>query len=140
MKTKIVAALGLAAIAGAVSFQAPAAVAGDHHDACAIIAKVDRNKDGKMNIFEAKRAGKATFKALNPDGDRTLEPMEVSERIGPKTFKKYNIIRGKGLDKIEWTRLVKDRFRAANPDRDFTIECDELHTAAGRRLLAVIWH
>lgn len=87
-----------------------------------------------------KRAGRATFKALNTDGDYTLEYDEVRGRIGEATFDKYNIIKRKGLDRIEWTRLVKARYRAANPDRDFTIECDELRTHAGHLLLATIWH
>lgn len=140
MKSKI--ALSLAALT-AVGFSAlaaaPAADAG-HHDVCSIIGKYDRRADGKMNIFEAKRAGKATFKAINKDGDFTLEYDEVRGRIGPKTFAKYNKIKRKGLDRVEWTRLVKARFHAANRDGDRTIECDELKTRAGRRLLAVIWH
>lgn len=131
-------ALGLAGVAAAfIALAAPAQAA---HKACAIIAKHDRNGDGKLNVFEAKRAGKAAFAALNPDGDWTLEYAEVSNRIGPKTFAKYNRIGRKGLDKVEWSRLVKARFHAANRDGDRTIECDELHTPAGERLLAVIWY
>lgn len=132
-------AMSLAAVAAfglTVSAGAPAAEAKGH--TCKAIAKFDRNGDGRLNIFEAKRAGKATFKALNPDGDRTLEYAEVRGRIGPKTFDRYNTIKRKGLDRIEWTRLVRARFYAANPDGDRTIECDELYTPAGRRLLAVI--
>lgn len=139
MKKTLVAAVGAAVALGALFAETTVAVAG-HNDACAIIAKMDRNRDGKMDIFEAKRAGKAAFKSLNPDGDFTLEPAEVQSRIGPQTFDKYNRIKRKGLDMIEWKRLVKDRFRAANPDKDRTIECAELHTPAGERLLAVIWH
>ncbi len=139
MKKTLVAVAGAAVALGALFADTTVAVAG-HYDPCSIIAKMDRDRDGKMNIFEAKRAGKAAFKSLNPDGDFTLEPSEVSGRIGPQTFDKYNRIKGKGLDMIEWKRLVKDRFRAANPDNDRTIECAELHTPAGKRLLAVIWH
>ena len=139
MKSKF--AISLAA-AVAVGFTAtvttPVAEAGAH--ACKVIAKYDRNRDGKLNIFEAKRAGKATFRALNPDGDFTLEYDEVRGRIGPKTFDRYNRIKRRGLDRVEWTRLVRGRFYAANPDGDRTIDCDELRTRVGRRLLAVIWH
>lgn len=139
MTSKI--ALGFAAIAAAgfvATAGVPAAEAG--HKVCSIIGKYDRNRDGKLNVFEVKRAGRATFKAINTDGDRTLEPSEVSDRIGPKTFDKYNKIKRKGLDRVEWLRLVKARFYKANSDGDRTIECDELKTPAGRRLLAVIWH
>ena len=128
--------------AGLATLSLPAHAGGDIADAgpCSIIAKFDRNKDGKMNIFEAKRAGKSLFKKLNPDGDFTLEPAEVHQRISKHTFDKWNKIKRKGLDKIEWLRLVKHRFRAANPDGDRTIECDELHSKAGRRFLAVTFH
>ncbi len=140
MKSKF--ALGLAALT-AVGFAATAAIpaAEAHGHVCSIIKKYDRRGDGKLNIFEVKRAGKATFKAINPDGDRTLEYDEVRGRVGPKTFAKYNNrFTPKGLDRLEWTRLVKARFYAANRDGDRTIECDELKTRAGRRLLGVIWH
>ncbi len=137
MKSKI--AMSLAAVAAVgISVSATAPVAEAKHSTCKAIAKFDRNGDGRLNIFEAKRAGRATFGALNPDGDFTLEYAEVRGRIGPKTFDRYNKIKRKGLDRVEWSRLVRARFHAANPDGDRTIECDELRTSAGRRLLAVI--
>ncbi|MBU2580280.1 MAG: hypothetical protein KJ622_00990 [Alphaproteobacteria bacterium] len=139
MKSKIAVGLAGVAAAGFMAFAAAPAVEAGHHQ-CSIIGKFDRNRDGKLNVFEAKRAGKAVFAAINKDGDRTLEPSEVSGRIGPETFDKYNRIKRKGLDRVEWTRLVKARFYAANRDGDRTIECDELKTKAGHRLLAVIWH
>ena len=108
---------------------------------CSFIAKVDRNKDGKISLFEAFRSGNKAFKAINDDGDRILEPDEAAKRhIGPRTFDKYNRIKRKGLDRVEWSRLVRDRFKAANRDGDRTLECDELKTRRGHRLLAVIWH
>ena len=139
MKSKISLSLAALAAAGFAAFAAaPVAEAGHH--TCSIIGKYDRNRDGKLDVFEVKRAGKATFKAINKDGDRTLEHAEVRDRVGPKTFDKYNVIKRRGLDRIEWTRLVKARFYAANRDGDRTIECDELKTKAGHRLLAVIWY
>jgi hypothetical protein len=139
MKSTI--ALGLAGLmtaAFAVAAAAPAAEAG--YRECSVIGKYDRNGDGKLNVFEVRRAGKAAFKALNSDGDLTLEYNEVRDRISPATFDQYNVIKRKGLDRVEWTRLVKARFRAANPDRDRSLECAELVTPAGHRLLATIWY
>ncbi len=141
MKFKSTFALSAFALAAFTAFAVPATEvqAGGHE--CAIIAKVDRNKDGKIGLFEAFRAGKKAFKMINDDGDRTLEPDEAAKRdIGPRTFDKYNRIKRKGLDRVEWSRLVRDRFKAANRDGDRTIECDELTTHRGHRLLAVIWH
>ena len=139
MKSRFALSLAALAAAGfAAAAAAPAAEAG--HRECSIIGKFDRNRDGKLNVFEAKRAGKAAFAAINKDGDRTLEPGEVSQRIGAETFDKYNLIKRKGLDRVEWSRLVKARFYAANTDGDRTIECGELKTKAGHRLLAGIWN
>lgn len=125
-----------------VSFgAAPAALADGHAKECKIIAKADRNRDGKLSRLEAVIAGKKAFKKINDDGDRTLEPDEAAKRhIGPRTFDKYNRIKRKGLDRIEWSRLVKHRFKVANTDGDRTIECDELVTHRGHKLLAVIWY
>jgi len=138
MKKFILAAAGAALIAAAGTFGAAAPAEAAHK--CGIIAKFDKNRDGKLNIFEAKRAGKGLWKKLNPDRDFTLEYNEVEHRISKHTFNKWNKIGRRGLDIIEWKRLVKHRFNAANPDGDRTIECDELQTHAGYRLMAVIDH
>lgn len=137
---KIIAFIAVALIAASgVSLTTTDAKA--HAEECHFIKKVDRNGDGKIGFFEALRAGKTVFKLINDDGDRTLEADEAATRhIGPKTFTKYNRIGRKGLDRIEWSRLVRDRFNAANPDRDFSIECDELQTKRGHKLLAVIYY
>lgn len=137
MKSRIVFGLAAALATGiAATAFVPAAEAGSH--VCEVIAKNDRIRDGKLDIVEAIIAGKKTFKALNPDRDGTLDYAEASSRIGPKTFDRFNKIKRKGLDRVEWTRLVKARFKRANRDGDRTIECDELMTRAGHRLLAVI--
>ncbi len=139
MKFNSTIAFGVLAVAGFTAFAISVQEAQAGH-ACAIIAKVDRNKDGKIGRGEAIRAGLMAFKKINDD-DRTLQPHEAATRhIGPKTFDKYNRIKRKGLDRVEWSRLVRDRFRAANGDGDRTLECDELKTRRGHRLLAVIWH
>ncbi|MEO1281752.1 MAG: EF-hand domain-containing protein [Pseudomonadota bacterium] len=143
MKFRITSIASAAIMAAGFVFAAAPAQAGhkdSHGGPCSIISKYDRDKDGKMNIFEAKRAGKVLWKKLNPDNDFTLEYDEVDKRISPSEFKKWNKIGRKGLDRIEWTRLVKHRFKAANPDNDRTIECDELHTDAGHDFLAVTFH
>ncbi|MEO1206859.1 MAG: hypothetical protein AAFV45_11060 [Pseudomonadota bacterium] len=137
LKLFAAAAVAVAVAITGTAWTTPSAHA-DH--VCEIITKFDRDKDGKMNIFEAKRAGKSLWTKLNPDNDFTLEYDEVDRRLSPEAFKAANKIGRKGLDRIEWTRLVKQRFRAANPDKDRTIECDELMTHAGRDLLAVTFH
>ncbi len=145
MIRKLTIALGACWAIGAGIAAVPAANASEptyddrREIACSIIARHDRDGDGRLNIFEARRAGKAAFKTLNGDRDLTLEYDEVADRIDPDTFDKYDRIKWRGLDRGEWTRLVKDRFRAA-ADGDRTVGCDQLFTREGRRLLAVIWY
>jgi hypothetical protein len=107
--------------------------------ACSIIDRFDRDRDGRLNIFEAKRAGKAAFAAINQGRSWTIQYDEVADRLDPASFDRANIIAIRGLDRLEWTRLVKDRFRAAAFDGR-TIGCDELMTPEGRRFLAVTWY
>lgn len=105
---------------------------------CSIIQRFDRDGDGRLNIFEAKRAGKATFRAIG-HGGWTLQYQEVSRRISPEAFDSANLIAIRGLDRIEWTRLVKDRFRAASYDGR-TVGCEDLATPAGHAFMAVTWY
>lgn len=105
---------------------------------CSIIHRFDRDGDGRLNIFEAKRAGKAAFRAIG-DGSWTLQYHDVSRRISPEAFDRANVIAIRGLDRIEWTRLVKNRFRAAAYDGR-TIGCEDLATPAGHAFMAVTWY
>ncbi|CFX15700.1 exported protein of unknown function [Candidatus Filomicrobium marinum] len=134
------------AVAATVATVSPAAVASEptfddrREIACSIIAKHDRDRDGRLNIFEAKRAGKKAFKTLDTNGNWTLQYPEVGNRISPAAFDRYDRIKIRGMDRIEWTRLVKARFRAASQDRR-TVTCDDLlMSREGRDLLAVIWY
>jgi hypothetical protein len=145
MIKKLTMALGACWFIGAGLAAAPAANASEptyddrREIACSIITRHDRDRDGRLNISEARRAGKAAFKELNKDRDFTLEHSEIADRIDAETFDKYNRVKRRGLDRGEWNRLVKDRFRAATEGAR-TIGCDQLFSPDGRRLLAVIWY
>lgn len=145
MIKKLTIALGACWVIGAGLAAVPAANASEptyddrREIACSIIDRHDRDRDGRLNLSEARRAGKAAFKALNGDRDLTLEYDEVADRLDPETFDKYDRIKWRGLDRGEWNRLVKHRFRDAAAGAR-TVGCDQLFTREGRRLLAVIWY
>lgn len=128
-------ALALTALVAGAGVSTSAS-AGGH--SCAALNSVDPDADGSMNIIEALRAGKATFRKLNTDGDRTIEMDELGGRLSHAAFAAANPDGDGSLDIFEWKRLVIARFRRANTDGDITIECDELATPAGRALLRVL--
>lgn len=105
---------------------------------CPELNAVDPDGDGSWSIFEAKRRALAVFAKLNKDGDRTLEHDELADRLTKEQFDKIDVIKRKGIDRLEWLRMTKKLFRAANPDRDITLECDEIVSPAGRALAHVL--
>ncbi len=105
---------------------------------CPELNAVDPDGDGSWSIFEAKRRALAVFAKLNKDGDRTLEHDELADRLTKEQFDKVDVIKRKGIDRLEWLRMTKKLFRAANPDRDITLECDEIVSPAGRALAYVL--
>lgn len=105
---------------------------------CPALDAVDPDGDGSWSIFEAKNRALAVFAKLNKDGDRTLELDELADRLTKEQFDKIDVIKRKGIDRLEWLRMTKKLFRAANKDRDITIECDEIASPAGRALAHVL--
>lgn len=105
---------------------------------CPELDAVDPDGDGSWSIFEAKNRALMVFAKLNKDGDRTLELDELAGRLTKEQFDKVDVIKRKGIDRIEWLRMTKKLFRAANPDRDITLECDEIVSPAGRALAHVL--
>lgn len=105
---------------------------------CPALDAVDPDGDGSWSIFEAKQRALAVFAKLNKDNDGTLELDEVAGRLTKEQFDKVDIIKRKGIDRLEWLKMTKKLFRAANGDRDRTIECDEIASPAGKALAHVL--
>lgn len=101
---------------------------------CHALNVIDPDSDGRMTTGEAVRRGVYIFKAINDDGDRTLEPDEVYGRLSHAAFVWADRNKDGKLHMGEWIRRIVILFNKANPDRDGTIECDELHSGWGRGL------
>ncbi|XSG82319.1 MAG: EF-hand domain-containing protein [Methyloligella sp. ZOD6] len=99
---------------------------------------VDPDMDNEMTLKEAQTAGKKVFKAINPDGDDTLEADELKGRVTKRQLKEADPDDDGSLDMNEYMNLIEKRFHAANPDGDDTIESDELETRKGKKLLELI--
>src|SRR5882672_9789691 len=78
-----------------------------------VLAMLDTDNDGTVDLAEAKKAASALFDKLDPDKDGTLT-------------------------KDEYLAVVEQRFKAANPDNDGTLDARELRTKAGKALLRLL--
>jgi hypothetical protein len=99
----------------------------------------DTDKDGTLDLAEAKAAAEAKFASLDPDGDGKLDAKEAAAaHISASTFARADSDKDGSIDKAEYLRLVAKRFKAADSDKDGTISAAELDTKAGAALMALL--
>ncbi len=103
-----------------------------------VMAKINPDNDGTVDLAEAKKAGAAMFEQLDPDDDGTLDLNELSGRITKDEFEAANPDNDGTLDLEEYMALIEKYFKAANPDNDGTLDEAELKTPEGQKLLALI--
>lgn len=124
------AAAGFFAFA-AVAFGAP--VYAQAADSSASVTMVDTDKDGTIDMAEAKTAAMKHFKAADTDHDGTLDTkeagMDVSDVDGDKDGT---------LDEAEYAKALDATFKAADADKDGSVDAKELETPAGQKLSAMM--
>ena len=99
---------------------------------------LDPDKDGTVDLAEAKSAASKLFDKLDRDHDGTLDKRELRGRLNAKDFAAADPDNDGTLDKNEFLALVEKRFNAASPDNDGTIDAKELKAAAGRSLTRLL--
>jgi hypothetical protein len=130
--------MGLAVLLGGGVLLGQPAAAKDIMVDAGLMATLDPDGDGTVDLAEAKAAGAAMFKKLNTDGDKTLDMKELGDRISAADFKAADPDGDGTLDEAEYTALVEKLFKAADPDGDGTLDEAELKSPAGQKLLALI--
>ena len=98
------------------------------------LAALDTDKDGTVDLAEAKAAATALFDKLDVDHDGALDHKELSGRISPADWKTADPDNDKTVSKDEYLAFVEVAFKRADPDNDGTIDAKELHTPAGHAL------
>ena len=136
MLARLVMGLALAMSLGVMLGQ-PAAAKDTTVDA-ALMAKINPDGDGTVDLAEAKAAGAAMFKTLNPDDDGTLDAKELAGRLSEADLKAADPDDDGTLDEAEYAALIEKLFNEANPDDDGTLDEAELKSPAGQKLLALI--
>jgi Ca2+-binding EF-hand superfamily protein len=99
---------------------------------------LDPDKDGTVDVAEAKAAASTLFDQLDHDKDGTLDRRELRGRVTAKELASVDTDKDSTLDKNEFSALVEQRFKAADPDNDGTVDAKELKTPAGRALLRLL--
>ena len=102
------------------------------------VAPYDPDKDGTIDLAEAKAAGAKLFAMLDPDKDGTLDKKEIKGRLNKKAFKGADPDKDGTIDKKEYEALIEKAFKAANKDSDATVDGKELGSKKGQKLLALI--
>ena len=99
-----------------------------------LLQRLDPDKDGSVDLAEAKDAASKLFDKLDRDHDGTLDKRELRGRISGRDFAAADPDQDGTLDKDEFLAVIEARFKAANPDSDDTIDAKELASSAGRSL------
>ena len=98
----------------------------------------DINKDGKLDLAEAKSAAAARFDELNPDQDDSMDARESRTVLRGQAFRKADTDADGTVSKAEYLAYVERAFAAADTDKDGSLDRAELRTKAGRALLALL--
>ena len=103
-----------------------------------VLAMIDTDNDGTVDLAEAKKAAAALFDRLDPDRDGTLDRRELRGRLSAKEFAAADPDKDGTLTKDEYLSVVEQRFKAADSDNDGTLDAKELRTKAGKALLRLL--
>jgi EF-hand domain pair len=106
--------------------------------AASVLASLDPDHDGTVDLTEAKTAATALFDKLDKDHDGTLDHKEMHGRISTKDWAVADPDNDKTISKDEYLAYVETLFKQADPDNDGTIDAKELKSPAGRELLRLL--
>ncbi len=132
--------ISILALSGAVGFFATpfALPALFQASAASALTAADTDKDGTIDLNEAKAAASVEFDKLDTDKDGTVDRKEAAHHVSKKNFKAADPDHDKLLSKDEYVDLTTSLFKAADKDGDGTVDAKELHTKAGIKLDHVI--
>ena len=103
-----------------------------------LVGQFDTDKDGTVDLAEAKKAGSDMFDKLDVDHDGTLTFKELLGRMSRKEFAAVDTDKDGTLTKEEYLALVEQRFKAADKDHDGTLSNWEFQTPKGRALVQLL--
>jgi EF-hand domain pair/EF hand len=102
------------------------------------VERFDTDKDGTVDLAEAKKAASDLFDRLDTDKDGTVSIKELQGRLSRKEFAAADPDKDKTLTKDEYLAAVEQRFKAADADNDGTVSAAEFRTRSDRALLRLM--
>jgi Ca2+-binding EF-hand superfamily protein len=106
--------------------------------AASALQTLDLDKDGTVDLNEAKTAASALFDKLEKDKDGTLDRKELHGRIPEAEWAVADPDNDKTISKDEYLAYVEAVFKKADTDNDGTLDAKELKTPAGHALLRLL--
>jgi Ca2+-binding EF-hand superfamily protein len=106
--------------------------------AASALKTLDPDKDGTVDLNEAKIAASALFDKLEKDNDGTLDRKELHGRIPDADWAVADPDNDKTISKDEYLAYVEALFKKADADNDGTLDAKELKTPAGHALLRLL--
>ena len=106
--------------------------------AASALESLDPDKDGTVDLAEAKAAASALFDKVDVDHDGTLDHKELSGRISAADWKIADPDNDKTISKDEYLAFIEVAFKRADPDNDGTIDAKELKSPAGHALARLL--
>ena len=103
-----------------------------------LVAQFDIDKDGSVDLAEAKKAGAALFDKLDVDKKGALTQKQLRGRVGSKAFSAADVDKDGTLSKDEYLKIVEERFNAADTKHDGKLVNFEFHTPKGRALTKLL--
>jgi hypothetical protein len=101
-------------------------------------AAIDADKNGTLDLNEAKAAASKLFDARDTDKDGTVTAKELQGRLSKKDLAAGDPDKDGTLSKDEYLAIVDARFKAANAGANGAMDCKEAKTKAGRDLLRLL--
>lgn len=95
---------------------------------------LDADRDGTIDLAEARNAAAAVFARLDRDRDGTLDIHEVGRRITKRDWTAAEADKDGTLTRDEYFAVVEAAFKRADRDGDGTVDVRELRTSAGKAL------
>lgn len=125
MKLKPLLLAGAFALLASVSYAAPP-------------IPYDTDKDGTLDLSEAKAAASAAFDRLEKDKDGTLDIKEMRGRMTKRAWTAADPDKDGTLTKEEFLVAVEAAFKRADKDGEGTLDARELRGPAGRELMKLL--
>ena len=95
---------------------------------------IDRNRDGKLDLDEIKKAAAALFDELDIDRRGALSRFKLRRRLSGQDLATAGMDKCETLTKDEYLSIVELRFEATDADHDGTISRAEFYSTAGLAL------